>query len=251
MSRKLSGLRIKANLSEVIEHRLKSYSVAAVAAGVSMFALAQPAEAEVLITREIIPINGPVTIDLNNDGIADFQFSFHSSFIYHEAIFQTWSVKPLAGGAVVGDPGRPPNSYASALNRGAKIGPSAHFSSKGRAVMGRVVCGASISGGGSCGTYGDWSDVSNRFLGVKFLIDGETHYGWVRMSGYGQIDGYAYETIPNKPIFATPPAKGQSTDTESEQTGRSISPPSLGMLALGVRGLPLWRRDETLLSNVR
>jgi hypothetical protein len=240
MSRKLSGLRVKANLSEVIEHRLKSYSIAAAAAGVSLLALAQPADAEVLITREVIPVNGPVTIDINHDGIADFQFSFRSFSDYHVGFVQSWTVRPLAGGAVVG------GLYASALSRGAEIGPSVHFSSRGGAILERAVegfCFCSTPGGGY---YGDWFGVSNRFLGVKFLIDGETHYGWVRMAWWGQIDGYAYETIPNKPIYAKPPAKGQSADTEPEQTGRTMSPPSLGMLALGAHGLALWRREVTL-----
>jgi hypothetical protein len=242
VSRKLSGPRIKANLSEIIEHRLKSYSIAATAAGVSMFALAQPADAEVLITREVIPVNGPVTIDINHDGIADFEFSHHSRSAYHIGFYQTWSVRPLAGGAVVGD------QFASALNRGAEIGPSVHFSSGGGAIIERTAvgfCFCSTPGGWASGA---WGGVSNGFLGVKFLIDGETHYGWVRMGLDGfVIDGYAYETIPNKPIFATPPAKGQSADSETERTGRSMGSPSLGMLALGAHGLPLWRREETLL----
>jgi hypothetical protein len=147
---------------------------------------------------------------------------------------------------VAGEPGFPRgNSYASALDRGAEIGPSVHFSSRGGAIIERSVewfCFCSTASGAA---YGNWFDVSNRFLGAKFLIDGEIHYGWVRMGSYGNvIDGYAYETIPNKPIFATPPAKGQSADTESEQTSRSASPPSFGTLALGAHGLAMWRQES-------
>jgi len=258
MPRKLSGPRIKANLSEVIERRAKSYSIAAAAAGVSLLALAQPAEAEVLSTRKIISIGStPVTIDFNRDGVADFQFQLNSYSIYHEGDFENASVRPLAHGAVVGEPGPPRGDfYASALDRGTKIGPSLHFSSGGGAMIERgvvafcfIIC-SSVSGH----LYGNWANVTNRYLGVKFLIDGDTHYGWVRLTvtgNYGsftaQIDGYAYETIPNKPIVAEEPPEDPSADSETQQTGRSLSPPSLGMLALGAHGLALWRREETLL----
>ena len=50
-----------------------------------------------------------------------------------------------------------------------------------------------------------WAGVTNRYLGFKFLIDGQVHYGWARVSVPDIYDvvvtGYAYETIPNKPII--------------------------------------------------
>ena len=53
-------------LSETLEQRLRSYSIAAAAAGVGMLALAHPAEAEVVITHKVIPVNGTaVSIDIN------------------------------------------------------------------------------------------------------------------------------------------------------------------------------------------
>ena len=57
----------------------------------------------------------------------------------------------------------------------------------------------------------DGNGVKNRYLGLKFAIKGKTHYGWARlnvsMTGPLQVNitatltGYAYETIPNKPII--------------------------------------------------
>jgi hypothetical protein len=256
MSRKRSGPRIKANLSEGSEHHLKSYSIAAAAAGVGLLALAQPAEAEVLYARRIIPIGStPVSIDFNRNGAADFQFQRNSYSVYHEGAFVTASVRSPAGGGVVGELGGGPRGdfYASALDRGTKIGPLVHFNSGGGAVIERAIQPFCFCSSGTIELFGNWFEVSNRYLGVKFLIDGDTHYGWVRLtvtSGEGiftaQIDGYAYETIPDKPIVAAAPPEDPSAESKIQQTGLSMSPPSLGMLALGARGLALWRREVTL-----
>ncbi len=52
---------------------------------------------------------------------------------------------------------------------------------------------------------GPWLNVKNRYLGLKFIIKGKDHFGWARLTTTGRIallTGYAYETIPNKPIIA-------------------------------------------------
>jgi hypothetical protein len=65
------------------------------------------------------------------------------------------------------------------------------------------------------GFQGLWANggkgVKDRYLGFKFAIYGKTHYGWARLNvkvGYSDevyinaaLTGYAYETIPNKPII--------------------------------------------------
>jgi hypothetical protein len=60
---------------------------------------------------------------------------------------------------------------------------------------------------------GRWADVSNGYLGLKFKIGSETHYGWARLSVRESfhgvlplvtptITGYAYETVPDRGITA-------------------------------------------------
>jgi hypothetical protein len=61
----------------------------------------------------------------------------------------------------------------------------------------------------------------------------------------GTITGYAYETIPNKPILAGTAGK-TSVEAQVEDNVHNPGGPSLGMLALGAEGLALWRRDENL-----
>ena len=241
-------------LPDNLSRRVSPYSMAAAAAGVSVLALAAPAQSEVVITKKTITFTalGPAaTVDLNNDGIPDFEFDA-TSFAYHGASNGSLFTRPLAGGAVVGKPlvsgGR---SYASALMRGARIAASEHFTTGSFTIIEGTRGSFSYSGTGKHSSFGRWPlGTKNRYLGVKFLINGHTHYGWIRLSVNpdrregevsGTITAYAYETVPNKPIFA-----GVAANTKSgapRTNADLISQPSLGMLATGAEGISLWRRE--------
>lgn len=222
---------------------LKLYAFAAAAAGVSIMALAQPSEAEIVVTKKTIRVeNSPVTVDLNKDGVADFQFSFqatHGSSSCGCHGHTSLLVGALTGGAVVGkkvDGKFGP--YASALVRGANIGPSAHFSA------GKVKIEAKSHSYSTFGYDGNWYLAgSNRFLGVKFQIKGKTHYGWIRLTvnvpGNFEttVTGYAYETVANKRVTAGQAAASMAAVEVAPKTSQS-----LGALALGAEGHDLWRR---------
>jgi hypothetical protein len=60
---------------------------------------------------------------------------------------------------------------------------------------------------------------------------------------HATITAYAYETVPGKRILAGITEKSGSDQKVQDSTG-NLSGSSLGMLALGVDGLPLWRRNE-------
>ena len=104
---------------------------------------------------------------------------------------------------------------------------------------------------------GNWFNVKNRYLGLRFQINGKTHYGWARVNVEvnekhqltATVTGYAYETIPNKAILAGQtgsddalapvPTKPQQSDPQNS-TLKEARPQwtSLGALALGARGVP-------------
>jgi hypothetical protein len=239
-------------LSMTIDRRLTTYSATAIAAGVSLLALAAPAKAEIVVTKKTIPI--PVTpegttlvsISLNNNGVNDFEFSLYS-FAYHSA-HRTLRMWPLEGGGVMGKKVVSGRSYASELMRGAKIGPSANFNAGKPLIEDSDGFGGYTQGGRTYYTKqlgGSWgNNAKNAYVGVRFLIGGKTHYGWIRMTvttsqSHGAmsvvITGYAYETVPNKAVTA-----GETSTTSAQQTSAG---PSLGMLARGVDGVALWRKD--------
>ena len=111
---------------------------------------------------------------------------------------------------------------------------------------------------GSSGTVGflsngNWKNVSNGFLGLRFIINGQVHYGWARVNvhlkllGFGAkinvtLLGYAYETTPNNSIQA-----GETAAVASNAAGPEAAktyPGTLGALALGSNGLSIWRRKQ-------
>jgi hypothetical protein len=216
------------NLSSALEQRLNAYALAAGAAGVGVLALAHPAEGKIVYTSTHVVIpNGVRTYDLHLDknGGTDFvlQTRFYST-TDQSAGTQRLMVSGLDGNSCV----RSSHGFAAALKPGKSIGRKGNFNA--RAVM------ASDWGSAGASTSikrGPWVNVNNRYLGLKFKIKGAVHYGWARldvhaMRGYfylqATLTGYAYETIPNKPIIAGK-TKGKDVIT--------VQPATLGTLALG------------------
>jgi len=70
--------RRRTKLSPELEKSMSAYATAALAAGVSLLAIAKSAEAKIVYTPADvkIPVNGgTVPLDLNHDGVVDFVFS--------------------------------------------------------------------------------------------------------------------------------------------------------------------------------
>jgi hypothetical protein len=130
-------------------------------------------------------------LDVNNDAINDFSFNgwmgYYGAYgsLYMNGIGSNSWVAPYSGG----DP-----SILSSSNM--------------------VSAGQSFGGGfgsffwssyGYC--YGNWcGGQTDKYIGLRFNIGGNTHYGWVRVDiGPGftfTIKDYAYEDTPNTPIMA-------------------------------------------------
>jgi hypothetical protein len=220
------------HLSWPLEQRLGAYAVAATASGVGVMCLAQPAEARIVYTpaNVNIPVNTVLPIDLNHDGIRDFKlvnfYNYGSGYPGGGLVVdskrranEVWVGKTCTA-TTCGNP-----LWAAALPKGTKVGP------KGRFVpdypSGEVMVANDIK-------YmpdGLWFGV-DRYLGLKFVIKGTTHYGWARLTvsmkyykASATLKGYAYETIPGKPILA-----GATKGPDEPAAG------SLGALAAGAAG---------------
>jgi hypothetical protein len=245
-------------LAAGVEQRLAAYASAAAAAGVSLAAIAVSAEAKIIYTPTNTPLNGYISLDVNHDGIADIlirkvNYGNGTSLSAGCATHTTYRGAPLKGVACnyLTDQiwGRGvAERFASALPAGFKVRPSKSYfqaaSYPFQAVMG------GIGSKGHCSTYpcsftaGQWLDTKNRYLGLQFVIKGQVHYGWARLSVsvvdpvhtspgiYVVLTGYAYETEPNKPII-TGKTKGPDVIT--------LDPATLGHLAGGASQIPAWR----------
>jgi hypothetical protein len=192
------------------------YAVAASAAGVGVLALAQPSEAKIVYTptHHVIGKKGHYQVDFNNDKLGDFSL-VNRRGCNKDFCVDVLSAIPSPGNGIEGAKGFLSIPYASALPRGARIGPTAPF-------FGRLMA----SSESSQGTIGKWLNVTNRYLGVRFAIKGKVHFGWARLTVQvlhgafvkATLTGYAYETIPNKPIVA---GKTKSDADERGLVGQS------------------------------
>ncbi|HSZ03356.1 MAG TPA: hypothetical protein VK788_27930 [Terriglobales bacterium] len=248
--------RATAELSDSLHHRLNSYALAASAAGVGVLAVAQPADAKIVYTPAHVVVSEAVPLDLNHDGIVDFTilntFATGGDFQGLEVcqIASETSLKGYFrcyGSTNMVRAKRVRNNHflaaASALPRGAEIQTRNRFAKAVRVEMGYFYYGC-------CGTkrwdgpwFNDGKGVKNRYLGLKFKIKGKFHFGWARLTVETTqanftaiLTGYAYETIPGKPIIAGK-TKGPDDTT--------VAPTSLGHLAAGASAIPAWRVKRT------
>jgi hypothetical protein len=245
--------RLLSDLPGPISHRLNAYTLAAGAAGVGVLALTQSAEAKIIYHSADIPIvqdGGPVELDLNQDGINDFQFSnIYTNEVrhaegFHQSSLLVYPVQKLnrVRATKFKDIFEPP-----ALPKGKSVGPDKLFQ-PGHSAMAMWACAGGTSGGG-CG--GPWLGVKQAYLGLKFVIKGKVHFGWAHIRQFGEtnptIVGYAYETIPNKFIIT-----GQTSGTDDIDADQPISltAPStpvatLDLLAMGAPALSIWRKENS------
>lgn len=255
MNRSSRRSRTPAHLSESAHHQLNLYAVAASAAGVSLLALAQSAEGKIIYTPayRVIPPHHSYNIDLNHDGITDFTIANSVSACTDYCFFELrqW---PADGNRAVGYFLGSGSQFPvdSALNPGVSIGPRSPFK-KGTAAL--VVARADQFSSHRTVVYGPWPNVRDRYLGLGFEIKGEVHYGWARLNVavrgttiVAVLTGYAYESIPNKPIVAGETEGLDDASAEESNAAPNLptpEPATLGVLALGSPGLSIWRREES------
>ena len=243
MQRASRPTRTDFQFSPTLHKTLNAYALGATAAGVAALAIVPHATAEIVYTpanHAIQPNRGGngFFLDLNHDGINDFLIvNFYSTT---SAILNVWVSPEQVGNEIFSNGG----GYASAIPAGVTIGSNGRFHPAQSLGMANDDFGI-----GNC--QGPWKEARNKYLGLKFDINGEVHFGWARLSvtcftpGAARVllTGYAYETVANQPILT-----GQISRTPEQS---SLTPPAashskfqLGLLALGYSGLPAWRREE-------
>jgi hypothetical protein len=253
------------SLPESVQRRLNGYALAASAAGVGLLALSSPSEAEIVYTPAHVSGFSYYLLDLNHDGIPDFTLLATGSCDMNRCLYvlSVYSAPPPNAVAAT------KSQWAAPLWPGAEIGPKRrHWESCGLGIQIGMEA-ESFSYPSHQGFFGPWANggkgFKGHYLGLKFLINGQFHYGWARLTTTGGLPrlavltGYAYETIPGKSIIAGQKKEALvESDEEDSGAGASLAnplpdtphPASLGMLALGAQGVPLWRRKELPVERV-
>jgi hypothetical protein len=238
----------RADSSDHFSKRLAAYAAAVTGvAAVSLPAMAQePVLHHIQYTPASIPLTEPggtpVQIDMNHDGIIDFTISatgFSIAYSGHGfrangSVFET----PAAGNFAIG---------SKALVKGQTVDKGGTFSgAKQELAFANFEVVYSTVLQDSVG--GPFANAMNKYLGVKFQINGQTHEGWIRLTiscntGFvaGTITGYAYDTAPGEKGIGAGQIRSGNGGVEIQKLEREKSPVTLGMLGLGAPGLMLWR----------
>lgn len=220
-----STRRQPSNLNDRLNKQLLAYVATAGAAGVSLLAMTQPANAEVIYTPADRAISSGSRLDLNNDGIPDYDFHSNLEICGTCGYFDVGAIKF-----------NKMMSNAEPLAAGISVGPDAKF----RGDQGEMINWCSCSGDGGIG--GPWLGIQNEYMGFEFNIKGAAHFGWARFSvtneGAITLTGYAYETVSLKPIVTGDTTGSDDEDSVDQPEPAAASPQAsgLGRLALGAQG---------------
>jgi hypothetical protein len=260
MKRFSRASRTPAKLSELTNRHLNLYTLTATAAGVGILALTQSAEAKIIYTPAHVNFTQfpPVTLDVNHDGTGDFMLALGADgssggYWWQYAFVYAPRSNNMDEVIVTKKGGFAP---AVALRAGLRIGPGRLFGGPG--VLVEHFSHFMKGGGTSTFWLDQWGNggkgLKDRYLGLKFMINGKVHFGWARVtvttSGKdftATLTGYAYETIPNKSIIA---GKTKGPDEIANTIGQTNPAPiseslTLGLLAMGAPGLSVWRRKDS------
>ena len=269
-NRKAQNERPLAALPEGLNSQLRNYADAAKGAsradtgwlvtgatvsavGLGILALPPVATAEVVYTPTNKSVNEQqrrLPIDLNNDGHADaslFVNGYCASGSGARNCYGSIFASGLNGNQAMTNGG-----FASAARIGKIIGHQDKFANFPQ--MAKCHSDAGINGTSSHTDKGPWLNVKAHYLGFKFKINGETHYGWARVTTQGFncnpsaiLTGYAYETVPNRPIVAGIKSDDAAQMTPQGDENAAAQPEiyaELGMLAVGARSLEIWRKPS-------
>jgi len=164
---------------------------------------------------------GSYNLDINNDGIADFVFDKSTyeiqcvgfadfEYSYSDRYYLNLSVAPSNGNNEIITDG----TYALALDSSSPIVPDSLWATVSQTLIeGATTTGHCIGALSS----GHWLNVSDKYLGIKFIKNNNIYYGWARLSSSYRVSpaptynltmgrlilkDYAYNSIPNQPIIA-------------------------------------------------
>ena len=136
-------------------------------------------------------------LDLNNDQTIDFVVASRDTVTPNSHVRLTFAAPYGAGNAVAGET---PSAYdyALALDINTMVDSTLNWIAATNTMAYNV---------DSANPYNEnWNGVTDKYLGLQFVVGGNTHYGWARLDSYAIGDSivlkdYAYEATPNVGIM--------------------------------------------------
>ena len=231
-------------LPDGLEKRIASYGAMAIAAAVGG---ATPANAAIITFtggNTTTLSNGSVTFNMVTGavGTADAGKDFALRFPLAPVNPSSTS----AGAEALGPNGMgflAGGTFPFKLAGGANIGPGGGF--QGAGVLARRFFSYTVSSGFVSTNVGNWqsfgSALGQGYLGLKFLIGANVHYGWADISvnpDYSvTLHSFAYESCADQSIDA-----GQTQGGATCGDSAVPEPHSAALLAMGAAGLLAYRR---------
>ena len=157
-------------------------------------------------------------LDLNNDQTPDFLIVSRDTVTPNATVRLTIAAPYGAGNAVAGE--NPAGyDYALALDMNSMVDSTLNWIAATNTMAFNI---------DSANPYNEnWNGVTDKYLGLKFVVGGNTHYGWARLDSYAIGDSivlkdYAFEATPNVGILTG--AMGASlTETQVENLVKFVN----------------------------
>ena len=157
-------------------------------------------------------------LDLNNDQTPDFLIVSRDTVTPNATVRLTIAAPYGAGNAVAGE--TPSNyDYALALDINSMVDSTLNWIAATNTMAYNV---------DSNNPYNEnWNGVTDKYLGLKFVVGANTHYGWARLDSYAIGDSivvkdYAFEATPNVGIM-TGNMGASLTETQVENLVKFIN----------------------------
>ena len=199
------------NIKSTRKEKLRNYSVLA-----GTLAAATAANGQIIYTDvtpdQTITTGNTYMLDMNNDAVDEITIGVQSisvSSLSFVGVAVGLTTMNNNAAVVAHTASSLPINYVDALGFGTVIDNTQNFMSAAGSTSTDVLIMA-VSGlaqGIIPISAGEWLGVSNMYIGVKFDITSNTHYGWARLDVAANassfvIKDYAYNATANTAIFA-------------------------------------------------
>src|ERR1051326_6157349 len=168
ISCRLGGDMRNSPKTESFEKRLRAYAAGAGAAA-GLLALSPPADAEVVVVPAHVTIGIDGYFPIIIEGTTEFTlfYKFYEKYGWSGSLL----VDATLGASVVGLSGQD-----VALRFGQAIGPQHQFEA------GQQILAKASELRYRYNTWGPFANTYQRFLGLRFKLNGQVHYGWAGFS---------------------------------------------------------------------